>query len=103
MAGAELSVLNEIDYVLRKLQKPRQVRYRRAIFPHPFRNVLVAQRELVTETLIGAGLLNRVQILPLDVLDNRLLEHVTIGELANNDWDAFEPSPLRGSPAPLSG
>jgi hypothetical protein len=53
--------------------------------------------------LICFGFLDRIQILALDILDERDLERLDIIEFANDDRDLVKLRPLRRPPAPLAG
>jgi len=56
----------------------------------------------VDQPLIGLRLLDRVQILALDILDQRHLERLVVAELADDGRDFVQPRPLRRPPAPLA-
>ena len=53
--------------------------------------------------MIGLRLFDRVQILALDILDQRDLKRLGIVELADDDGNLVEPGALRGTPAALAG
>jgi hypothetical protein len=46
---------------------------------------------------------DRVQVLALKILDQRDLEDIAIGSLAQNDWGSTEPDLLRCAPATFAG
>ena len=50
-------------------QQPQDVGHRRAVLPHRLRHLLLRAVELVHHPPVGEGLLDRVQVLALDVLD----------------------------------
>src|SRR3954447_10658686 len=56
----------------------------------------------IDELLVGVRLLDRVQILALDVLDQRELGGARIVNVADNRRNGMEPRPLRRPPAPLA-
>ena len=55
------------------------------------------------QALIAARLLERGQILALHVLDERDLERLAVGELAQHHRHLVQPRALRRAPAPLAG
>ena len=50
----------------------------------------------------GLGLLQRAQLLALDVLDQGQLEQAVVRDFAHHDGHGGEPRLLRGAPAPLA-
>src|SRR5262245_35061489 len=67
----------------------------------PGRDLLVGEAEVLDELLVGAGLLERVQLLALEVLDQRLLEGRAVVGLAHERGNGLEPDPAGGPPAAL--
>src|SRR5215469_12900507 len=59
--------------------------------------------ELLHQPVIGLGLLQRRQILALQVLDERDLERLGIGKSTHDDRDLVHADALRRAPAPLAG
>ena len=59
--------------------------------------------KLGNQIFIATGFLKRIQIGPLDVLDNGKLERLTIVRLDNNDRNIVQSGPLCGTPAALAG
>ena len=51
----------------------------------------------------ACGLLDRVEVGALEVLDERELELVPVGELADDGRDPLQPGHLRGAHASLAG
>ena len=60
-------------------------------------------RELVGQPAVGMGLLQRRKVGALQVLDQRQLERLLVGELAHDDRHLVLAGPLRRPPAPLAG
>ena len=58
--------------------------------PDALGDSLLGEPELLDELPVGEGLVDRVEIGALDVLDERELELVPIGELAHQGGDALE-------------
>src|SRR5690606_34179691 len=67
------------------------------------RDLLVRQPELVGETVQRFGLLDRVQVFALQVLDQRDRERGLVVELANDDRDLLQAGAPRRVPAALAG
>src|SRR5206468_2426102 len=65
--------------------------------------LLLLEPELPEERLERLGLLDRVQILSVDVLDQRFAEEVGIPRIPKDDRDARQSGRLRGPEASLSG
>ena len=86
----------------RELEQPQGVRDRRPALADPGRDVVVGEREVLDELLIGRGFFERVQLLALDVLDDRLLEHRRVVGGAHDRGDRLEPDPARRAPAALA-
>ena len=57
----------------------------------------------IDQLLVGVGLLDRVQILALDILDQRELGRRRIVDVADDRRDRVELRALRRAPAPLAG
>src|SRR5436853_633346 len=55
------------------------------------------------EPLIGLRLLDCVEVLALDILDQRDFERLLVAEFADDRGNFMEPSALRRAPAPLAG
>ena len=62
-------------------------------------DVVLAEAELVDELPVGVGRLDRVEVLALEVLDERELELLAVGELADDRRDPLE----AGRAAPRAG
>src|ERR1051325_9555248 len=67
------------------------------------RDVLLRVLVLVGERLIAGGLLERIEIGALHVLDDRELERFGVGRLVHDDRHLVQTGALRRAPAPLAG
>ena len=65
-------------------------------------HLLLRVPEFIHQLTITRRFLDRVQVGPLDVFDDRNFEHFDIGELAHNDRKAMYLRDLRSPPAPLT-
>ena len=86
-----------------EVEKAKRVRDGRSGTTDPRRDFVLAEAELVDELSVGFRRLERIEILALQVLDQRELELVAIGELAHDCRDAFEAGGLRGPEPALAG
>ena len=63
----------------------------------------LAMAIIADQPAIGLGLLDRVEILALDILDERDLERLGVAEVADDRRNFVQPRPLRRPPAPFAG
>ena len=63
------------------------------LLPDPAGQLLVRQPEVLDELLVGAGLLEGVEVLAVEVLDQRLLDAVHIRRLADDRRDGGQARP----------
>ncbi len=61
----------------------------------PLRELFVGGAEVVEQLLVGGRLLQRVELRAVQVLDERVAEHVVVGRLADDGRDVLEAGPLR--------
>ena len=87
----------------RELEQAQRVGDGRAGAPDAGRDVVLAEPELVDQLAVGVGRLDRVEVLALQVLDERELELVAIDELADDGRDAIEAGRLGRPEAALAG
>jgi hypothetical protein len=87
----------------RQLQQTHEVGHRGAILAGAHRDLLLGHVELAREPFEGAGLLHRVQVGALQILDDGDLHRLLVGNLAQNCRDHLLAGQLRGPPAPLAG
>ena len=73
------------------------------LLPDPRRDVVVGEGEVLDQLLVGRGFLERIELLALDVLDDRLLEHRGIVGRTHDRGDRLQPDPARRAPAALAG
>src|SRR6266542_588929 len=85
------------------VEQPECVGDRRASSSDTFRDLVLREAELICELPIGMGLLHRVEVGTLDVLDQRQLELAAIGEVPDDCRDPLQSGHLRRSEAALSG
>lgn len=66
-------------------------------------HLLLGQLELLLQALQGQGFFQRVEVLALDVLDQRHGDGGFVGHFADHGRDGVQPGLLGGAPAPLTG
>ena len=76
---------------LRKLAKPHDVGHRRPAFPDPLGRFLLGDGKFIHEPMIGLGLLQGVQILPLDVFDEGHFQEFLVGNLLDDHRNLGQP------------
>ena len=103
MAHVELAALEHLAHQARQLEEPQQVRDRRARAADGVGGVGMREPELLDEPVQRARLLERVQVLALNVLDQRDRDGGLVGNVADDGRDRLQARHLRGPPAALAG
>ena len=103
MAGADLALGQQALDAGRKLEQSERVGDRRPALPDPGGHLVVGVAELLDELLIGGRLFEDVEILAVEVLDQRLLEAVGVVRCLDQDRDRLETGPPGGPPPSLAG
>jgi hypothetical protein len=62
----------------------------------------VGSSEVVEQLLIGGGLFERVELLPVEVLQQRVAKHIGVRRLTDDRWDVLKARPLGRPPAALA-
>src|SRR5580704_5835409 len=55
------------------------------------------------QALVGSRLFDRVEVLALNILDQRYLERRLVGDFADDCGDTAQACSLRGAPSPFAG
>ena len=87
----------------RKLEQSQQVGDVAARLVNQLADLVLRVAVTLDQLPIAFGLLDRVQILALDILDQRQLGDRRFVDLAHDRRDRVEPRALRRAPAPLAG
>ncbi len=104
MPHRELAGREKLLHAVGQLEQPQEVRHRRPLLADTLRDLLLRQSELFVELVIGVRLFDRVQVLTLDVLDERDLERVPFAHhLLHDDGNRGQSSLQRGAEAALAG
>ena len=102
MAFADPSRLDRALHLGLEIQEAQRVRNGRSRLTDTIGDCFVRQAEQIAKLAVGAGCLHRVQIRPLEVLDEGELELVLLAGLADHRRDPFEPGELGGAETPLA-
>ena len=86
-----------------EVEQAERVRDGRARLADALGDVLLGEPELVDQLAVGQRLVDRVEVRALQVLDERDLELVAVGELADERRDPLEAGEAGRTHAPLAG
>jgi hypothetical protein len=103
MARGQASFFQEVLDWSFELQQANRIGNRGAIFPGSFCDLLLGKVELFRKALKRARLLDRIEILALEVLHKRHLERHLFRDVADNGWNASHPRSLSSTPPALAG
>ena len=99
--GAERSRRDALLNVGRQLQQAERVRHGRATLPHAIGDLLVRRAEVVDELTEGRSLFQGVQVDALQVLDQRVAQHLIVAGLTDDRGDASEAGETTRTPPAL--
>jgi hypothetical protein len=85
------------------LKEAERVRHGRTTLPDTPRYIIMGQLEVLYELLVSAGLIESVEILSLQVLDERLLQARHIVDNSYDGWNSSKAGSSRCSVATLTG
>ena len=103
MAHLELAFLDQRPDRLRQVEQAQQVRHGRARAADGFGDLLVGQVEFRDQPAEGERFFQRIQVLALDVLDERHRDRGFVAHVADDGRHVGEARDLRGAPAALAG
>ena len=103
VALADAPALQRREHLGGQFQQPQPVCHLRPRAADAVRRLLLGHPEVVDQPPVGARLLDRAQVLALDVLDQRQLQLVAVGRLAHGDRHARQARGGRGAQPPLAG
>ena len=102
MAAGELSPADHRADFLGKLQKAKCVCDRRARLYDALRDLLLRQAVVAHELLVAFGFLDRVEVLPLQILDERKLHDLALARFNDHRRDLVEAGLPGRAPSPLA-
>src|SRR6188472_3742527 len=97
-----MSALNQLPHSGLQRQHSQQICDRRAVFSYDVGHLLLRQSELVDEPLVALGLLERVEIGALEILDERQGEHRPVVEVSDDGGDLGPAEPADRAQATLT-
>ncbi len=103
MAHLERPLLQQLLGHLAQLQQPQQVRDGRPGPANGLGRAFVGEAELADQSTQGQGFFQRVQVFPLDVLDQGHGDGGRIGNLADQRRHRLQAGHLGRPPAPFAG
>ena len=103
MSRSQLVVNHHLLYLLIQLQKAHGVGDSRSALGNAVRHLILLQVKLCQKALVCQRFFNRIQVLSLDVLDQRDLHDLLLGQLLDNDRNFLDTGLLRCTPTPLTG
>ena len=103
VAHLELAFLDQRADGLRQVEQAQQVRHRRARAADGLGGLLVRELELADQARERERLLERVQVLALDVLDEGERDGMLVVDAPQHRRDLVQARHLRGAPAALAG
>ena len=87
----------------RQFQQPRRIGHRRAALADLERDFLLRELKLLRELRIAERLFDGVQILTLQIFDERQFQHRAVVGLADDDGNLRQFEQLRRAPAAFAG
>src|SRR3954468_16583365 len=103
VALAEVALLEQLQRLVRQLQQADQVGDRRAAAADPLGQLFFGQAEVLDQGGAGSRLLDWVEVLADHVLDQRRLQPLSFGLVADDRRNLVDSSLLRRAPATLAG
>ena len=103
MAAREQAVAHVRLHLGRQLDESQGVGHRGPVFADLGGDFLLREVELIDQLRITLGLLDRVKVFALEILDKRQLERRSVVHVADDDRHLGQAGYLRGSPAALPG
>ena len=89
--------------VLRQIEQTHRIGDRGTVLAHALRDVFLAHLEVLGKSRVGGGFFNGVEVLALEILNERHLEHITITGLTDYDRNFSEPQFPSSTESTLTG
>jgi hypothetical protein len=103
VSEGELGGLDELEDIFGKLQEAEEIGDRGAILAGTLGHLLLCEAKVACEALIGAGLLDWVEVFTLEIFNNGDFHRLLVGDLADDGRNGWFAGTLGGEPAALSG
>ncbi len=102
MAHGQRAIDDALLHRARQFEQPQQIGDMAARFVDELAQSLLGMPEILDQAMIRLGLFDRIEILPLNILDQRDFERFGIVERADDHRHLVQPRTLRRTPAPLA-
>ena len=86
----------------RQFEKPQCVGHRLAALAHAFSDLFLGESELIGQPREAVRLFDRIKVLPIQVLNERNLQRLGVGNFPDNRRNFFKSSFFRSPPPALS-
>ena len=103
MSGTQRSGANLLQYIRLQVQQPQGIGHRRARLSHPPGGLLLGQAVVLQQAVIALRLLHRVEILALEIFNERQLHGLPVIGLYYQSRNLRQSCHSGRPPAPLSG
>ena len=103
MTGGKLIIDHHLLDSLIQLQKTHGIRHRRPALGYALCHLVLFEMELIQKPLVGQRFLYGIQVLSLNIFDQRDLHNLQIGIILDDHRYFFQARQLGRPPAPLTG
>lgn len=103
MTGGEVAGLDLAENLGFELQQTQTVADGGACLADAEGDVVLRHVEFSRQAAVGAGLFHRVEVLALDILDDRQLQGLAVVDVAHHHRDGGQAGQLGGAETPLAG
>jgi hypothetical protein len=102
LAHREIAALDHLAHRRRQLEQTQRIGHGGAVLADALGQVLLREAVLVEQSLVRLRFLDWIQVLALQVLDERQCEGLARGGVAHHHRNLLEPGTLGSPPAPLT-
>jgi hypothetical protein len=103
MTKRQCAARNQLLYRPRQPQEAQHLGYKRPALANPLRDLFVCQTKIVGERTECSRFFERIEVCPLDVLDQRQLELLLRCGFFDDYRNSCQPGTAHGTPAALAG
>src|SRR5260370_238611 len=103
MSSRQAAALNQIEDRLFQAQEPRGVTNCCSILSGFCCNLFLRQMKFIRQTFVGPRLFDRIEVLALNIFDQRYLECRLVANLTDDRGNAAQAGSLRRAPSTFAG
>ena len=92
------TLANQVPDRFGQFQEPQSIGHDSAGFAYSFGDFFLCELKLADQVGVTDGFLNRIEVLPLEILDQSEFNHLPVSGLADDDWGFHQSGQLGGSP-----